>query len=54
MFVENLRERLIDEGVIDKVELDERLQELRRHIDDPNTLVVSNTFFQVWGRRPEQ
>ena len=54
VFVENLRERLIAERVIEKVELDDRLQELRQHIDDPNTLVVSNTFFQVWGRRPEQ
>jgi hypothetical protein len=53
MFVENLRDRLIEQRIIDKGELDLRLHELRRHLDDPSTLVVSNLFFQVWGRKPD-
>jgi len=26
--------------------------ELRRHLDNPGTLVVSHLFFQVWGHKP--
>ena len=54
VFVENLRDRLIEQRVIDEGGLDQRLRELRRHVDDPNTLIVSHLFFQVWGRKPDQ
>jgi hypothetical protein len=30
------------------------MRDLRRHLDDPGTLVVSHLFFQVWGREPER
>jgi protein-L-isoaspartate O-methyltransferase len=31
-------------------ELDELVAALRRHLEDPETLVVSSTFFQIFGR----
>lgn len=51
-FVENLRERLLAQGVLTEAELDDLLGALRQHLEDPNTLVVSHLFFQVWGRKP--
>jgi SAM-dependent methyltransferase len=53
-FVENARVRLLDAGLIREVELDELTAALRRHLDDPGTLVVSSLFLQVWGRRPDR
>jgi SAM-dependent methyltransferase len=53
-FVENLRDRLIEQRVIEERDLDQDLQELRCHIDNPTTLIVSHLAMQVWGRRPEQ
>jgi SAM-dependent methyltransferase len=51
-FVGSLRERLIAQGVLAEAELDELMDSLKRHLDDPNTLVVSHLHFQVWGRKP--
>ncbi len=53
-FVENLRDRLLDQNLIEDGELKELLADLKRHLDDPQTLVVSHMFFQSWGRKPEQ
>jgi SAM-dependent methyltransferase len=53
-FVENLRDRLLDQKLIQDTELEELLKDLKRHLDDPGTLVPSGLFFQVWGRKPEQ
>jgi SAM-dependent methyltransferase len=53
-FVENLRERLLAQGVLAKAEMDDLLSALKRHLDDPDTLVVSHLFFQVWGRKHER
>jgi SAM-dependent methyltransferase len=53
-FVENLRDRLLARKIIGNDELNDLLRELKRHIDDPQTLVIAGPFFQVWGRRPEQ
>jgi len=52
-FVENLRDRLLDQNLIEDGELGELLGDLKRHLDDPHTLVVSHMFLQVWGRKPE-
>jgi hypothetical protein len=52
-FVENLRDRLLDQKLIEDEELTGLLGDLRRHLDDPGTLVVSHMFFQTWGRKPE-
>jgi len=51
-FVENLRDRLLDQKLIENGELTELLGHLRRHLDDPGTLVVSHMFFQSWARKP--
>jgi SAM-dependent methyltransferase len=53
-FVENLRERLLAQGVLAETEMDDLLGALKRHLEDSDTLVVSHLFFQVWGRKPER
>jgi SAM-dependent methyltransferase len=53
-FVENLRDRIVEHRLIEAEELRELIGELKRHLDDPNTFVVSHTFFQVWGRKPPE
>lgn len=51
-FVQNVRDALVLEGFAKDEELNELTQDLKRHCDDPDTLVVSHLFFQVWGRKP--
>lgn len=50
-FIQNVRDRMIAHGLIGDGELTRLMDELRRHLDDPRTLVVSHLFFQVWGRK---
>lgn len=52
--VGNLRQRLLEQNLIEERELTELLKDLKSHLDDPQTLVVSHVFFQTWGRKPEQ
>ena len=49
----SIRDVLVREGFAKDEELNELTQDLKRHHDDPDTLVVSHLFFQVWGRKPE-
>lgn len=46
------------EGTFDlataRLELDELTAVLKRHLEDPATLVVSSLFIQAWGRRPDR
>ena len=51
-FIRNIRDAALEDGLVDETELDELMDELRRHVDDPGTLVLSHLFFQVWGRKP--
>lgn len=51
-FIQNTRDALIREGYAGDEELDALTRDLRRHLDEPDTLVVSHLFFQVWGRKP--
>jgi ubiquinone/menaquinone biosynthesis C-methylase UbiE len=51
-FAENLSERLLAQGFVREGELADIKAALRRHLDDPETLVVSHLFFQAWGRKP--
>jgi SAM-dependent methyltransferase len=51
-FVDNLRERVIADGLIAGDELDRLQAEVRRHVEDPDTLVVSHLYIQAWGRKP--
>jgi SAM-dependent methyltransferase len=51
-FVRNIRGAAIREGFVKEGELTELMGEVRRHLDNPATLVVSHLFFQAWGRKP--
>jgi len=51
-FIQNIRAEAIAEGFVTEAELDDLLAALRRHLDDPKTLVLSHLFFQAWGRKP--
>ena len=51
-FVNNLRDRIVAEGLISQEEFAESILSLERHLDDPETLVVSHLFMQAWGRKP--
>jgi SAM-dependent methyltransferase len=51
-FVDNLRERLIANGLITPDELARLQDEVRRHVEDRDTLVISHLYIQAWGRRP--
>lgn len=53
-FVENARRRILDQKLIGEVELNELTADLKRHLEDPETLVLSSVFVQAWGRRPER
>jgi len=51
-FVQNLRDRLIAQGVLAAAELDDLAAALQQHLEDPNTLVMSHLYIQVWGCKP--
>jgi len=51
-FLQNVRDRLLEQELITESELSELMAELKEHLDRPDTLVVSHLFFQVWGRKP--
>jgi hypothetical protein len=38
--------------VLGEAELDELSAALKHHLEDPDTLVVSHLYVQVWGRKP--
>lgn len=51
-FVSNLHERIVSEGLISEEGFAECVESVERHLDDPETLVVSHLFFQAWGQKP--
>lgn len=51
-FANNLRDRIVAEGLISEVEFAEAVESLEHHLDDPETLVVSHLFIQAWGWKP--
>jgi hypothetical protein len=51
--VENLRDGLVTQGLLTEIEIKEQLTDLKRHLDNANTLVIPHLFLQVWGRKPE-
>ncbi len=53
-FVENARNRILEREMIAEAELDELTAALKRHLENPSTLVVSSLFLQTWGRMPER
>jgi ubiquinone/menaquinone biosynthesis C-methylase UbiE len=50
-FAENLTGRFLEQELIGERELTELKAGLRLHLDDPGTL-VTNLYFQAWGRKP--
>jgi SAM-dependent methyltransferase len=53
-FVENARDRILESTLIAEAELAELTAALRRHLENPSTLVVSSLFIQTWGRIPDR
>lgn len=51
-FANNLRDRIVAEGLISERDFSESIASLERHLSDPETLVVSHLFIQAWGRKP--
>ena len=51
-FVDNLAPRFVAQGLSTEPELADLTASLRRHLDDPGTLLVSHLFVQAWGRKP--
>lgn len=49
-FALNVRDRIVESGLATAAELDGLTSALRRHLEDPATLVVSSVFLQVYGR----
>jgi hypothetical protein len=52
VFVDNLADRLVSDGLITPDELDRLGGALARHLDDPAAVVISDLFIQAWGRKP--
>ena len=51
-FVNNLRDRIVAEGLISESEFADCVSSLERHLSDPETLVVSHLFLQAWAQKP--
>ena len=51
-FLQNVRDRILEQGLIAEAEFSECMAGLKEHLGRPDTLVVSHLFFQVWGRKP--
>jgi hypothetical protein len=52
-FVNNIREKLIDEGFIGRKDLERDVTVLERRLSDPEVLVTSHMFFRLSGRVPQ-
>jgi SAM-dependent methyltransferase len=46
------RDRILEKGLFSPAELAELVDGLRRHLEQPDTLVLAHLLFQAWGRRP--
>lgn len=51
-FVENVAGGVVAEGLASEQEYAELAAELKRHLEDRNTFVISCLFVQAWGRIP--
>lgn len=49
--VRSMRPQILDMGLADAAELDELDADVRRHLADPDTVVMSHLMFLAWGRR---
>lgn len=53
-FLDNVRDRVLAEGLMTETEFRERLTELRCHLGDSDRLVISHLFVQVWGKKTKR
>ena len=53
-FVENARIRMLGQKLIGEAELNELTGLLKRHLENPETLVLSSVFVQAWGHTTER
>ena len=52
-FIDNMRAAILAGGLIHVEALDQEVHALRAHLEDPETMVISALFYQVWGRKPD-
>lgn len=50
-FLQNVRDGILEQQLIAESEFRKLMAELKEHLDNQDTLVVSHLFFQVWGRK---
>ncbi len=50
--VRSMRHKILERGLATERELDEVDRAVRRHLDDPGTLVLPHVLFLAWGRKP--
>ena len=51
-FADNLRERILEQKLITEQAFADLKEGLRRHIENPETLVMHGPYIQAWGRKP--
>ena len=51
-FVENVAGAVVAEGLASEQEYGDLAAELKRHLQDRDTFVISTLFVQAWGRKP--
>ena len=50
--VRAMRPQILDLRVADEQELDDLDETVRKHLDDPHTVVMNHLMFLAWGRKP--
>jgi SAM-dependent methyltransferase len=50
-FMALARDKILEKGLFSPAELSELVDGLRRHLEQPGTLVLAHLLFQAWGRR---
>jgi len=53
-FAENVYDRLLARKIVTEKEQTDLVHKVKRHIDEPHTLVLGGLFLQTRGRRPAQ
>ena len=51
--VRSMRAKIVGRGLAEEAELDELDAQVRKHLADPNTLVIPYIYFLIWGHKPE-
>jgi hypothetical protein len=51
-FINNVREKLIGQGFIERADLERDMASIERHLSNPEVLVTSHLFYRLSGRAP--